>query len=103
MSEWLYDVILHTAIGKRVGTVSVEIIEEMIRGELKILNHTETLSGSVDAQGNCLLEGILHTLSREIPFVATGNISEGSLRLTLKGKENTYYMTGLAVKKEEKQ
>ena len=102
MAQWLFDVILHTAIGKRIGSVSIEIIEDMIRGELRILNHTEHLTGTVDQNGNCSLNGFLHTLSREIPFIATGNISEDTLKLTLKGEENTYYMTGLAVRKEEK-
>ena len=101
MAEWLYDVILHTVIGKRIGTISIEVMENIVCGELKILNHTEALSGSVDADGNCRLNGFLHTLSREIPFIAVGNISESGLKLTLQGDQNTYYMTGLAVKKEE--
>ena len=103
MSEWLFDVILHTAIGKRIGMFSVEVAENIVRGEMKILNHIEQVEGTVDADGNCRLDGFLHTLSREIPFTATGNISETSLKLTLQGAENTYYMTGLAVKKEENQ
>lgn len=101
MSKWIYNCVLHTRIGKRTGKVSVEITGNTISGELDILNHMELLSGILCEDGSCQMSGMLHSLTKQIPFVAAGEVNPDSLKLTLTGEQNTYRLTGTAVKEKE--
>lgn len=101
MEELLYDVVLHTLIGKRRGTLTAEILDGTLQGELYLLNHSERLTGSIAADGSCELAGVLHTLSKQIPFTASGQICRESLKLTLHDGKNTYRLTGITATKEK--
>lgn len=102
MEELLYDVILHTMIGKRRGTLTATILDGAFQGELYLLNHSEQLTGCIHADGSCELSGVLHTLSRQIPFTASGQIQREALKLTLHDGKNTYRLTGITAIKENR-
>lgn len=102
MEDLLYDVILHTVIGKRRGTLTARILEDVFQGELYLLNHSEQLTGRISADGSCELSGVLHTLSKQIPFTASGQIRKESLELTLHDGKSTYRLTGITAIKENR-
>ena len=95
MREYIYDVILHTEIGERIGSAVVRIHENKVSGILTLLNRTEHFTGSVAQDGTCRLSGKLISLMREIPFEAQGSITAQDLELTLYAARGSYTLTGI--------
>ncbi len=98
--EYTYDVIMRTQIGNRKGQLRVNKKQEKINGFLKILGHENPVVGTVAQDGVYALKGELITLVRTIPFVAQGYADEKTVCLTLHCPDNTFYITGTAIKGE---
>lgn len=78
-----YSIILGTPIGKRSGTMTVDIHNGKVCGSLQLLRNTEAFSGVIDGQGNCEIEGTLVTLLRELTYHAVGRITETEIRMEM--------------------
>ena len=78
-----YSITLGTPIGKRSGTMTVDIHEGKVCGSLQLLQNTEAFSGVIDGQGNCEIDGTLVTLLRELPYHAVGRITETEIRMEM--------------------
>ena len=96
MSDRLYDILMQTPLGKRSGTMQIRIADSRVSGMLAIMKHSEPFEGTVDAEGNCTIRGLLVTLLRRIPYTAVGTIRDGALRLSLTGERNTFEIRGTA-------
>lgn len=94
MAEWDYDITMKTPLGKRYGTMHVEIREEQMSGSIVLLNHKEPFKGTVDREGNFEIEGTLISLIRKIPFRGRGKIDREKLYLQLQGERNTFEVRG---------
>lgn len=101
MSEKVYMICMQTPLGKREGTLIAEKDREILSGWLDILKHREPFEGVVDADGNCTISGELVTLTRRMAYVATGQISDSSLHLKVKGERNIYELSGIARQESE--
>lgn len=78
-----YSITLGTPIGKRSGTMTVDIHEGKVSGSLQLLRNTESFSGVIDGQGNCEIDGTLVTLLRAVPYHAVGRISKTEIRMEM--------------------
>ena len=103
MKEYIYDVILHTEIGERIGSAAVRIHENQVSGILTLLNRTEHFKGSVAQDGTCRLSGKMISLMREIPFEAQGSITAQNMELTLYAARGSYTLTGIRTDMQRKQ
>lgn len=95
-----YEVCMHTPIGKRYGSISVQADGGRISGNLYLLQHNEPFSGTIDEDGRCEFTGRLITLMRTISYAAAGTISEASLNLSLKCGPSSFELVGCAKRKE---
>lgn len=94
-----YDVTMRTPIGLRYGTMAVTVDGCKVRGTLHILKRANPFAGNIDESGQCSLRGELTTLTRTIPYEATGWIARESLTLRLKGAVESFDLSGKAVRR----
>lgn len=90
----IYDIILHTPLGKKAGELKAKIENGKIHGSLSVLGHTEPVEGTVDAQGKCTLKGRISSLMKTMDFTADGTIDFDALRLAVKADAGYYEIMG---------
>lgn len=90
----IYDIILHTPLGKKKGELKAKIENGKLTGFLSLFGHTELIEGTVDENGKCSLRGKFITLIKSVDFTANGIIGYDVLRLAVKGERNCYEMMG---------
>ena len=96
MKRYEYKVELDTELGKRSGTMQLCVHGTRIEGFLSLLRHTEPLCGQINADGNCMLEGKIVTLLKEIAYKATGRIRRDTLLLKLRLGTSDCTLSGIA-------
>ena len=92
-----YNVMLHTPLGQRCGTLEIQRSGRTASGILHILKQSEPFSGSIEADGTCCFKGQLVTLTRTIPYQAEGRITKETVDLSLTGNTGCYRLTGVPV------
>lgn len=96
-----YHIQMHTPLGRRAGTLEVQIEKNKVRGYMNVLAHREPFEGSIDENGNCSFSGTLVTLMSTIPYTASGQITPELLELSLKGGQNLFPITGSVLQDAE--
>lgn len=97
----VYDILLHTPIGKRKGELKASMKNGEVIGFLSLFGNTEPLEGTVDENGECRLRGRFATLMKSVEFTADGHIDGDAIRLTVQGDRRSYPITGKLRKQEE--
>lgn len=97
MGSHHYNVVMRTPIGARYGTMTVTVENRTIHGMLRILKKANPFAGTINEKGDCRFTGELSTLTRTIPYDATGHVTEESLSLMLRGARETFDISGCAV------
>ena len=87
----VYDILMHTPIGKRKGELKAKIENGKLTGFLSLFGNTEPIEGTVDESGKCSLKGKFITLMKSVDFTADGTIDLDIVRLALKGGDCSYY------------
>lgn len=98
MINGTYQVVLHTTMGKKNGSLNVQAKGETIGGTLSIMNYENLIDEGRFDGNHCILKGLLNTLMGEVSYtivcVIEGDIlngtvktSKGDMRLT--GKKQT--------------
>lgn len=95
-----YNICMHTPMGKRYGSMSIQANDNQISGFLSLLQHKEPFYGTIDENGLCEFTGKIITLMRTIAYVATGTITECSLNLSLRCGQSSFELIGCAEGKE---
>lgn len=90
----IYQIVLHTDIGERIGKLKVSIAEGKLNGLLFLLGKETECTGTVDGDGKCKLFGTLKTLKNQVSYIATGYLRSSGLLLTLKCKSRSYELDG---------
>ena len=98
----IYDILLHTPIGKRKGELKAKIENGKLTGFLSLFGHTEPIEGTVDESGKCSLKGKFITLIKSVDFTADGTIDWDALRLAVKGDCGYYEIMGQLRKQGER-
>ena len=75
-------------------TVSVQ--EHQICGTLDVLKQANPFSGTISETGECSICGELTSLFRSIPYQGTGNVTQEALCLLLRGKKESFVLSGRA-------
>lgn len=97
----IYDILLHTPLGKKRGELKAKIENGELNGFLSVLGHTEPIKGTVDENGNCSLKGKFVSLMKSVDFTADGTIDFDALRLAVKGDAGYYEIMGQLRKQKE--
>lgn len=97
----IYDIFLHTPLGKKKGELKANIENGELNGFLSVLGHTEPINGTVDENGNCSLKGKFISLMKSVNFTAAGTISFDTLRLVLNGDAGCFEIMGQLRKQRE--
>lgn len=95
-----YEVVLNTPLGKRKGTLELEIENGKINGTLILFQNQETVNGEIDKNGHCILHGSFSTLMNKFYYEAEGCIRESGLQLTLCGGKSIFQMEGYALSRQ---
>ena len=90
----IYNIVLHTDIGDRIGKLKVFISEGKLKGQLYILGKVQEFEGIIDDSGKCELYGTLVSLKNKINYIATGYLHSSELLMTLKYKARSYLLKG---------
>ena len=98
MYENAYNILMQTPVGVKYGTISFNVTDGKISGEMDMLNHCEPITGTIDEFGYCHITGQIVTLVRNIDFKATGRIYNGNLNLSARGERNAFEITGVPLK-----
>ena len=99
----IYSITMKTPVGVRHGKINIFIKDDRINGTLDMLARSEPLSGTVEKDGSCRINGYLTTLIRNVRYTAVGKITEDSIELSMKGERNIFKITGIADKEEVKE
>ncbi len=90
----IYNIILHTEIGERIGKLKVSVKDGTLKGMLYLLGKEHECIGTVDEQGKCEFSGTLVTLKNTFSYIATGYLRSSELLMTLKYKTKSYLLKG---------
>ncbi len=98
MYENNYNILMQTPVGIKYGSLSYNVRNGKLNGEMNMLDHCEPVEGTIDEYGYCHITGHIVTLVKDIGFQATGRIFENSLHLSAKGERNIFEITGVPFK-----
>lgn len=99
--EYLYEIQLDVPLGIRKGTMSLNINDNEVSGELEVLGNKETFEGSITDDGIISITGMLVSLVRHIPYKGIGNIQSNTLKMLLCVQDDSYKLTGHQVSNEK--
>ncbi|MGN0114182.1 MAG: hypothetical protein ACI396_02530 [Acutalibacteraceae bacterium] len=99
--SWQYNIVMHTPLGKKYGTLFADVTDNTVSGWLDILKHKERFEGTIDSDGNCTISGTIVTLMRSVKYTATGKMTSTAVALKLQGERNVFELTGVACQKGE--
>ena len=91
-----YNVAMQTPIGTQQGHMTVSVQEHQICGTLDVLKQANPFSGTISETGECSICGELTSLFRSIPYQGTGNVTQEALCLLLRGKKESFVLSGRA-------
>ena len=91
MSEKKYQICLSAPLGERSGTMIMCESNGRVDGWLEVMNRKNMFSGTVSADRQIELSGVLQTLISTVRYTATGTISGQRILLNLKTESGAYY------------
>lgn len=91
MLERKYKVYMYTPMGAKKGILLIQQEGTVLKGWLDILLHKEPVNGTVDEEGNCLINGVFITLLNSVYFTAAGKITDSHINLSLVDQENRHF------------
>lgn len=57
MSEQNYQIVMHTPLGLRYGSMCCRITGGNMEGTISLMGHTQPFRGTIAADGSCRIEG----------------------------------------------
>ena len=102
MSEQNYQIVMHTPLGLRYGSMCCRITGGNMEGTISLMGHTQPFRGTSAADGSCRIEGKIATLMRPISYCGSGKITGDTLRLSIQGERRSYNINGSLCGLEEK-
>ncbi len=98
MDNLMYNIVLKTPVGYRVGQMIVEIGDRIIRGIIRTFEKDGEYHGSIDSNGNIEVNGVLPLNTETIPFKGKGKISSYAVHLTIQSDNFTFELDGTSRK-----
>lgn len=94
MENYLYAITVKPSIGKCYGELALDSLRGACAGTLGLLGTKNAISGDIRQDGEGMVGGMLKTLLRSLPFIASGSFAEDSLKLKLTCGSRTYDLYG---------
>ncbi|MFR8333066.1 MAG: hypothetical protein ACLU9S_12465 [Oscillospiraceae bacterium] len=101
MSEQNYQIVMHTPLGLRYGSMCCRITGGNMEGTISLMGYT-ALSRHDCRRRSLLIEGKIATLMRPISYCGSGKITGDTLRLSIQGERRSYNINGSLCGLEEK-
>ena len=102
MTKLLYEIEMQTLIGKKYGSMYAEILHnEEIKGFLNLMKKSTAFSGSIDINGECKIQGEIISLTKIIPYQATGYMKKETVMLDVYTNQGKFHITGKETEHEE--
>lgn len=98
MDSLMYNIVLKTPAGYRVGQMMVEIGDRIICGIIRTFEKDGEYQGSIDNNGNIEVNGLLPFKTETIPFKGKGKISSYAVHLTIPSDNFTFELDGTSQK-----
>lgn len=95
-----YAVVLNTSIGERHGKMMVKRQNNRLLGEITLFNHKEKFEGLFERNGQCQISGKIVTLTKVLPYEASGILLHDRVHLVVQTAKEKYELTGVPLKKE---
>ncbi|MGM9617557.1 hypothetical protein [Butyricicoccus sp.] len=96
-----YSIVMHTPLGKRYGSMRLQISGMELRGELTILRGSKPFAGTVDRFGNCMISGSFETLTHTVSFYADGMLTDSDISLRMVTEKNFFTLIGVSCMESE--
>lgn len=100
MKLYEYEIVLSTPIGDRKGVLSIKIDNDRLEGVLSVLEQNNDVSGRINTEGICFMEGGIKTIVQTIPFQAEGELNDQSIHLVLHTVKDNMMIIGQSKKGE---
>lgn len=100
MWSQMYNIVLHTPIGPRYGTMEVHGDSGKVAGFFNVLMGKNGFQGVVDEENWCEISGQLKTLMRTVFYSAAGKLNRDSLCLTMYTEKGALEITGTPLRGE---
>lgn len=101
MVKLLYEIEMQTLIGVKYGTLYAEILHDEVKGFLHLLKHSTAFYGNIDKNGQCKIQGKIISLTKTIPYQATGYMKKESIMLDMYTDQEKFHIIGKEVNNEE--
>ena len=100
MSESIYDIVLKTALGNRIGKMRARFFDDKIEGTIALFNHREPFFGKINPDGSCNISGKIITLLNTLNFIGIGSITKNFVSLNISAGNKAFEITGAPVRKK---
>lgn len=91
MREKDYRICLIAPLGTRSGTIMLREAGGKVEGWLNVMNEKNKFSGTLSAEGQLILSGVIRTLVSTIHYTAMGTVCGQKILLNLKTDSGAYY------------
>lgn len=89
-----YDVTLAAPIGDKKGELTVNIANDVIEGELLVMNSRNYFCGSIGVDGSCEISGNIKTLNADLEYSGSGYLNAETVTLILNTGNRKLLVTG---------
>ena len=101
MIKLLYEIEMQTLIGIKHGTMYAEILHDEVKGFLNLMKQSTAFCGNIDINGKCKIHGKIISLTKTIPYQATGHMKKETVMLDMYTNQGEFHITGKETENEE--
>ena len=101
MIKLLYEIEMQTLIGVKHGTMYAEILHNEVKGFLNLMKQSTAFYGNIDMNGKCEIQGKIISLTKTIPYKATGHMKKDTIMLDMYTNQGEFHITGKETDNEE--
>lgn len=101
MQTYHYQIILSVPLGHRHGTMTLQVQEYAISGELFLLEKHFALSGNIIEKNECQIFGKFCSPKQEYQYSAVGTFTATEIQLLLTVGQRRFRLSGIAYKPSE--
>lgn len=94
MMKLLYEIEMQTLIGIKHGTMYAEILHNEVKGVLNLMKQSTPFCGNIDINGECKIQGEIISLTKTIPYKATGLMKKETVTLDMYTNQGKFHITG---------
>lgn len=94
MDSLIYNIVLRTPVGYRIGTLMIEIENHNVRGQIIVADTEGRYIGEMDNNWNLSVKGELPLGADILAFHGKGKLSAYAVHMSMISGEDTYELDG---------